>query len=309
MENAAGRLAEAVWIDLLSPTPEEAAEVNRQIGVEIPTRAEMEEIEISSRLYLDDGAAFMTAVLPAHADTDSPEMAPVTFVLAGERLVTVRHHEPRAFATFPQHAEKVALGCIDGESVLLALLEAVVDRLADILELAGRSVDRLSQRVFKRSDSRPTRTKEFQEVLEEIGRKGDLTTHIRESLVAMERMIGFLNQVATQRKSHKDTRARLKTIWRDTHSLTDHATFLAQKITFLLDALLGMIGIEQSGIIKIFSVVAVVFLPPTLIASIYGMNFEIMPELSWEWGYPLSLLLMVLAAVLPYLYFKRRGWL
>jgi magnesium transporter len=146
-------------------------------------------------------------------------------------------------------------------------------------------------------------------VLEQIGRKGDLTSHIRDSLVTLERLVGFLGHVAMQRKSGKDLRERLKTLSRDVRSLTDHSSFLSQKITFLLDATLGMINIEQNAIIKIFSVAAVVFLPPTLIASIYGMNFEEMPELDWLFGYPFAIALMILSAILPYLFFKRRGWL
>jgi magnesium transporter len=251
----------------------------------------------------------MTATLPAQADSDDPQMAPVTFVLAGERLVTIRYHEPRVFQTFPARAEKVAMGCTNGETVLVALLEAVVDRLADILERAGDDIDRTSRGVFQPSGAKPTRSRDFQQVLEQIGREDDLTSDIRHGLMTLERVLGFLAHVTTQHKSSKDIRDRLKTLARDVRSLTDHATFLSQKITFLLDATLGMINIEQNAIIKIFSVAAVVFLPPTLIASIYGMNFETMPELRWLLGYPFAIGLMIASAILPYLYFKRRGWL
>ena len=297
-----------VWIDLVDPTAEEESEVERRLGIDIPTREEMEEIEISSRLYREDDASFMTATLPAQADGDDPHVAPVTFVLAGDRLVTVRYHEPRAFRTFPIRAEKVQMGCETGEGVLLALLEAVVDRIADILERAGRDIDGISRSVFQRRGAKPTRSQDFQEVLESIGRKGDLTSNIRDSLVTLERLIGFLGQTL-QSRSSKETRERVKTLSRDVRSLADHASFLAQKITFLLDATLGMINIEQNAIIKIFSVVAVVFLPPTLVASIYGMNFRILPELNWPFGYPFAVGLMVFSAVLPYWFFRRRGWL
>jgi len=317
--NEAGRLRQVdgvsdlheglVWIDLVSPTDEEEDGLERQLGIDIPTKEEMEEIEISSRLYHEDGATFMTATLPAQADRDDPEMAPVTFVLSGRYLITIRYHEPRAFQTFPMRAQKVAMGCETGEGVLIALLEAIVDRLADILERAGRDIDGISRGIFQRKNAKPTASRDFQAVLESIGRKGDLTSHIRDSLVTLERLIGFLAQGVVQRKSGKETRERVKTLSRDVRSLADHASFLSQKITFLLDATLGMINIEQNATIKIFSVVAVVFLPPTLIASIYGMNFEYMPELAWLLGYPFALGLMVLSAILPYLYFKRRGWL
>lgn len=298
-----------VWIDLVNPSNDEEDDLEKRLGIDIPTREEMEEIEISSRLYNEDGAAFMTATLPAQADGDDPQMQPVTFVLTGNRLVTIRYHEPRAFKTFPMRAEKVPMGCETGEGVLIALLEAIVDRLADILERAGRDIDGISRDVFQHKGAKPTKSQDFQKVLEAIGRKGDLTSNIRDSLVTLERLVGFLGQGTMQRKSGKDVRERIKTLARDVRSLADHASFLSQKITFLLDATLGMINIEQNAIIKIFSVAAVVFLPPTLIASIYGMNFQFMPELDEVYGYPMALGLMVLSAILPYVYFKRRGWL
>lgn len=304
-----GDIERTIWIDLDTPSHDEEIRLEALLDVDIPTREDMEEIEISSRLYHEDGAAFMTAMLPAQADGDDPQMAPVTFVLTAARLITVRYHTPRAFQTFPQRAEKVAMGCTTGEAVLIALLEAIVDRVADILERAGREIDGISRTIFRQPGGKPGKTGDFRKVLQDIGRKGDLISNIRDSLMTLDRLDGFFTQVTTQRKNEKDVRARIKTLSRDIRSLGDHAAFLSQKITFLLDAILGMINIEQNAIIKIFSVAAVVFLPPTLIASIYGMNFRVMPELGWPFGYPMALGLMVLSAVLPYVYFQRRGWL
>jgi magnesium transporter len=275
----------------------------------VPLREEMEEIEISSRLYYEDGAAYMTATLPALTDTDEPHLAPVTFVLAGERLVTVRYHEPRAFVTLAARAQRIAMGCNNGESVLTALLEIQVDRLADVLERISREVAQISKEVFLRRGSRPSRSSTIQALLEAIGRKGDMTSNIRECLGSLGRMLGFFGQVTLKGKTEKELRVRVRTLSRDCQSITDHAGFLTQKVTFLLDATLGLINIEQNAIIKIFSVVAVVFLPPTLIASIYGMNFQFMPELSWPFGYPLAMLLMVFSAISPFWFFRRRGWL
>jgi magnesium transporter len=298
-----------IWADLVVPTKEEEVEVEKWLGVGVPTREEMEEIEISSRLYIENGAYFMTATLPAKTDEDHPIMSPVTFVLSGKRLITIRYHEPRAFQTFPLRAEKVTMGCTNGETILVSLLEAIVDRLADVLERIGHDIDTISHGIFQSSEKNASkRDHDFKKVLQGIGRKEELTSNIRESLMTLQRLSGFLGNVTMQAKS-KDVRARVKTLSRDVSSLTDHASFLSNKITFLLDATLGMINIEQNGIIKIFSVAAVVFLPPTLVASIYGMNFDIMPELKWLLGYPFALCLMVLSAILPYLYFKRRGWL
>jgi magnesium transporter len=309
LDPTAASLERAIWFDLLTPTREEEALVEQALGIGVPLREEMEEIEISSRLYYEDGAAYMTATLPALTDTDEPHLAPVTFVLTGEQLVTVRYHEPRAFVTLAARAQRVAMGCNNGESVLTALLEMQVDRLADVLERIGREVAQISKEVFQKRDSRPTRSSTIQALLEAIGRKGDMTSNIRECLGSLGRMIGFFGQVTLKGKTEKELRARVRTLSRDCQSITDHAGFLTQKVTFLLDATLGLINIEQNAIIKIFSVVAVVFLPPTLIASIYGMNFHFMPELSWPFGYPLAMLLMVLSAISPFWFFRRRGWL
>lgn len=301
--------ARIVWIDLQDPDRDEEAQVERRFGLDIPTREEMEEIEISSRLYTEGGAVFMTAILPSHADGDDPDMLPVSFVLAKDTLITVRYHDPRAFETFPARAAKVPMGCDTGDGVLVALLEAVVDRLADILERDGREIDGISRTIFRKSGGKAMKSADLQDVIEAIGRKGDLTSNIRDSLVTLERVAGFLGQQTLQKKSPRDLRERIKTLSRDIRSLADHASYLSQKITFLLDATLGMINIEQNAIIKIFSVAAVVFLPPTLIASIYGMNFEHMPELEWLLGYPFAIGLMIVSAILPFVYFKRRRWL
>jgi magnesium transporter len=305
----ADAVARAVWIDLVSPTPAEEAELESNLAIGIPTREEMEEIEISSRLYYEDGAAFMTAILPANADGDEVNMQPVTFVLTQTHLVTVRYHEPRAFRTFPARAQKVAMGCETAEGVLIALLEAVVDRIADILERAGRDIDGISRNIFRNKSGTLTKSADLQDTIEAIGQKGDLTSNIRDSLVTLARLAGFLGQATLEKRWGENSRERVKTLARDIRSLADHLGFLSQKNTFLLDATLGMINIEQNAIIKIFSVAAVVFLPPTLIASIYGMNFEHMPELDWPFGYPFAIALMIASAILPYVFFKRRGWL
>ena len=296
---------DVIWVDLSEPTAEEEKLVESRLGLDIPTREDMEEIEISSRLYYEEGDAFMTATVPAKTDSDDLQMAPVTFVLAGDRLITVRYHDPRAF----QRAQKTGTGLRNGEGVLVALLEAIVDRLADVLERAQREIDAISRSIFERPGATPTKGQDLQKQLQAIGRKGDLTSNVRDSLFTIHRVTAFLTHLATQRKSDKDVRARIKTLTRDTSSLTEHSSSMSQKITFLLDATLGMINIQQNGIIKIFSVAAVVFLPPTLIASIYGMNYDHMPELDWEFGYPFALGVMVVSAILPYVYFKRRGWL
>ncbi|MDO5643282.1 MAG: magnesium transporter CorA family protein [Paracoccus sp. (in: a-proteobacteria)] len=296
-----------VWWDLHRPTPDEERTVETCLGLELPTFDEMQEIETSARLYVEDGACFMTAQVPSHTDAEQASSAPVTFILSGQRLVTIRHSEPRAFTTFPQRAAKSDLGLGDGKTVLVALLEAMIGRLADILERVGRDMDALSRSVFGQGGAETRKGSRYKTTLETIGRKGDLTSNIRESLASFERLLAFLGPKlgASSGSANED----LAIIALDIRSLSDHAGFLAQKVTLLLDATLGLISIEQNGIIKIFSVASVVFLPPTLVASIYGMNFDVMPELHWHYGYPLALGAMVLSAALPYLYFKKRGWL
>jgi len=309
LDSDLSNLQQVVWIDLLRPTAEEEAQVEAALRIDIPTREEMQEIEVSSRLYLEEEAAFMTATLPANTDSPEPELAPVTFVLTGRCLVTVRYHEPRAFQAMPARASRVSIGCNDGEHVLIALLEVQVDRLADVLERYSGEIAQISGEVFARSGPDTSRSSNYRGVLETIGREGDLTSNIRETLISVERMLGFLSHVVRQGHHEKDLNARVRTLSRDLQSLLDHSAFMTQKITFLLDAVLGLINIEQNAIIKIFSVAAVVFLPPTLVASVYGMNFDVMPELRWLLGYPFALGLMVASAVLPLLYFKHRRWL
>lgn len=302
-----------IWFDLLNPSVEETRLVQGQLGIEIPTRDEMQEIELSDRLYQEDGAQFMTMTAVAKLDSDNPVKVPVTFIVKGPTLVTVRHADPKPFQTYAHRLQKAnGQACETGELVMLGLLEAMIDRTADALERAGSEVDGISRDVFRKTNASATKkTRDLQSLIEQIGQKGDLLTIVRESLVSIGRLVAY--HVALEgigpRKAAKESRQRIKLIQRDATSLGDHALFLSNKINFLLDATLGLINLEQNQIIKIFSVAAVVFLPPTLVASIYGMNFEVMPELQWRFGYPYALALMVLSAIVPFLYFKRRGWL
>jgi len=301
-------LASLVWIDLLNPSAEEEATLEAQLGVDVPTREEMHRFEVSGRLYREDESVVMTATLPARTDSDDLLMAPVAFVIVAGKLITVRYHEPRVFKTFPQRASESNLGCASAETVFVALLEATVDRLADILERAEQEVDGISRAIFRTEQSKSL-SSDLMKTLQLIGRKGDLCSNIQVCLLSLQRLAGFWGQVLADKGAGKDLKGRVRTLEHDLESLGDHSSFVSQKVTFLLDATLGMINIEQSNIIKIFSIAAGVFLPPTLIASIYGMNFSFMPELRWTYGYPFAGLLMLASALLPFWYFKRRGWL
>ena len=317
------RVQEAIWIDLFQPTHEEESAVERQVGLDVPTREEMQEIELSSRLYEEGGAVFMTANILSHTDSDDVVVSPITFIVLGNKLITVRYEDPRTFGAFTARGQRVGIACPSAGGIAVGLLEASVERLADVLERTAHDLELLSKEIFRPGDSVPVtadakpaskrktnvRATDFQRVLVGVGRKGDLVSNVRDSLITIRRLCTFFLTAMTDKKASKDVIARVKTLARDVESLSDHATFQSQKVNFLLDATLGMLNIEQNAIIKIFSVAAVVFLPPTLIASMYGMNFEFMPELAWPAGYPFAIGLMILSAILPYLFFKRRGWL
>ncbi len=302
-----GPIPEAVvWVDLLEPTPEEERFVDEVLGLDVPSEEEMQEIEVSSRLYQERNALYMTATVMVGADTARPGRSPVTFVLVGHRLLTLRYAEPLPFRVFAAKARRHAVPSSTGEEVLAGLLDAIVDRVADILERVQGEIDTLSSDIFVRDEN--AQKLDFDEVLRRVGQVQALTTQARESLVSIARLLSFIGRPG-ETKLPKAFERGFKTIARDVMALSDHASFLTSNINFMLDATLGMINNQQNGIIKIFSVAAVVFLPPTLVASIYGMNFDIIPELKWTYGYVWAIALMILSAVVPYWYFKRRGWL
>jgi magnesium transporter len=299
---------ETLWIDLVTPTAEERQMVNAMLNMELPTRADMEEIEISSRLYQEDGGVFMTALVLANTESDRPVADVVSFVLAHDRLVTVRYIDPQPFRTFAARCERLTISATKADMVLMSILDVLIDRMADVLERAGAGIEELSREIFDPTPNRKPQASDHQDVLRRLGRKHDLTGKMRESLLTVGRMLTFLTQ-ALEGRTSKDVRTHIKTLTRDVQSLQDHSSYLGSKLNYLQDAMLGLINIEQNNIIKIMSVAAMVFLPPTLFASIWGMNFTHMPELSSPAGYPISILVMIASAVVPYLWFKRRGWL
>jgi magnesium transporter len=300
-----------VWIDLLEPSREEDVFVENLLGIEIPTRDDMREIEDSSRLYTLAGALYMTAPLLYSITDMKAGIQPVTFILSNGHLITVRYSQPRAFKQFEARATKagndlVKPGC-NGLSVLLGLLEGVTDRAADLLEDVALRLDAESEILFADSANVMT-TKRFRSAMRLLGQEGSFLSKVGESLSGLDRIVTYLGTETTGAK-RKALHARLAQIEKDLHSLNRHAEFLSGKITFLLDTVVGLVSVEQNGIIKIFSVAAVAFMPPTLVASIYGMNFKFMPELEWLGGYPMALGLMLLSALIPLVYFKFKRWL
>ncbi|MBM3606873.1 MAG: magnesium transporter [Alphaproteobacteria bacterium] len=300
------------WIDLLHPTAEEDRYVEHHTGVSIPTREEMLEIEASSRLYQENDAQFMTISALSQLETDSPVLSPFTFVLKGQTLVTVRYSEPKPLLHFSQRSQRPgAVACGNGEQVMMSIIEALIDRIADTLERIGSNIDTISRDVFRdRADGEiKSAGKVLQSNIVDLGRQGELLSMVRESLISINRALTYHTAVIEDdKKALKDARMRIRTVQRDVASLTEHTGFLSSKVTFLLDAMLGMINLEQNQIIKIFSIASVCLMPPTLIASLYGMNFKNMPELGWSFGYPMAIGAMIISAILPFLYFRKKGW-
>ncbi len=304
---------ETIWLDLLQPSSDEERLVESFLGIEVPTEQEIEEIEDSSRFYEKNESIYLTVSLLTRLDAGQPSATDIRFILTPYRLVSVRYVESKPFRIFSNRLLRDREASESSDIIMERMLELVVDDLADILEETALNVDRLARRVFfSPGPGKPTEgdaeQMDLKEMITEMGRYGEFISEARLSVFNMNRLLIFLSQTRLK-WWQPDTRTRLQTLLRDIRSLTEHATFLANRVNFILDATLGMINIEQNKIIKIFSVAAVVFLPPTLIASIYGMNFKILPELHWVYGYPFSLALMVMAGVGPYLYFKHRGWL
>ncbi len=308
-EPTAADCAAAIWIDLVNPSRMEEKQIERLVGIQVPTREEMAEIEVSSRLYFERGAHYMTANIIYAVDTPEPQSTAITFVLSEKHLITVRYAEPRAMRLFLTRANQGDTPCNTPVSVMIGLMEAIIDREADLIERLQLETEKIAQTIFEMKGGQRSRTGRFDVTLKQIGRVGEISARVRESLLSLGRVITYLSQVVVLRQDVEEVRQRLRTEEKDVQSLSDHIHYLTNRINFMLDATLGMVTIEQNQIIKLFSVAAVMLMPPTLIASIYGMNFKHMPELGWEWGYPMALGLMVASAIGFYVYFRRRGWL
>ena len=316
-EAAAGALAEvptnAAWVDLNQPSPDEDRLAERFLRVTIPSREETEEIEFSSRFYSEDGGVFMTASLLTGVDMGKPTLTPFTIIVTDERIATIRYDDLRAVRQFVSRASKPGAGLTTTPAIFVGLIEAIIDRTADVLERISKDVDGINQSVFARRQDISRQNVQSGRALEAligaIGVQGDLAAKARESLNSLERLVQYAGLALPATHSKGSTRSRMKLAGRDIKSLEDHVDFLSYKITFLLDATLGLINVQQNEVIRILTVATTVFFPPTLLGTMWGMNFKMMPELSWPLGYPFAIFLMLASAALPYLYFKRRGWL
>ena len=303
-------LDRAVWIDLVSPSREEEKQVESLLGVDIPTREEMQTIELSSRIYRENGSLYLTGDLLARVDQLLHSAEAVTFVLSNHRLVTIRYDKLQAFEILSARCCKAGAQMMTGERILTGLLQTENDYLATVLGRLGSDLDEMSRQVFSRDPDKSEGSRNFREVLIKLGRREDLMSHVRDSLNTMSRMVSFLRSIdKNEGPLSKDVLVLLKAEDRNVAGMSDYLGRLALKLSFLLEATLGLVNVEQNQIIKIFSVVSVALMPPTLVASLYGMNFKHMPELEWTYGYPMAVGIMILSAVIPLMWFKRKRWL
>jgi magnesium transporter len=305
---------ETVWVDLMKAEAEEIRYVERATGLQLPTYESLSEIESSSRLRSEGGTLYLSTPVVFRAQSGLPRATPVGFVLTPDILITVRFEQLTAFTTFAERAARPQGVHTSSIGAFVGLTEAMVDRMADVLEKVGADLDEVSHRVFRADVEKPGRrraTKEggdLREALRRVGRCGDLASKIRDSLLGIGRIVPYVTSIAADWLP-AEVKPHLRTLHQDIVSLTDYDQHLTNKLQMLLDATLGLINTEQYNIIKVLTVVSVVGVPPTLVASVYGMNFHDMPELSWSYGYPFGLALIVLSAIGPLVWFKLRGWL
>jgi magnesium transporter len=298
--------ADPVWVDLYEVSREEEIAVEKAYGVEIPTREEMTGIEASSRLYREPNAVYMSSTMLIKTESDHPESSVVTFIYMRERLITLRYTDPWSFRIFAQRLGKLQGAQYSSENLFIGLMEATVERLADLIERAAGELEVFSQQVFLKHTATEN-VIDLQEVIHGLGRSGNVLSKVRESLVDKNRLIAFSEQACKDWIS-TEARDRIRVLVQDIHSLADHVTFTSNKLSFLLDATYGLITVEQNNIIKIFSVAAVVLLPPTLVASIFGMNYHL-PWQESRYGFTVAIVLMIISAIIPLWYFKKKRWL
>ena len=300
-----------IWIDLIEPKSEEEKYIEKILNIEAPTEEEMDKFEIVSPFYVKNGVDYMTVTVLDKASEDYPDSIAITFILTDKYLITTRYNNLKSFDYLNAWIARDKKRTFSPEYIFTTVLDFMVNCCADILEEVGNEIDDLLSLVFERPmDKKKDSSQRHNEIIRKIGHTGTIISKNRESLVSLNRMLIYFCQIDNAKYMNKrDSRLRIKHIASDIGSLSEYANFLSQRNSFLLDATLGMISVEQNIIIKVFTVAAAVFMPPTLIASIYGMNFKYMPEIHFVFGYPLSLLLIIISAVIPYLYFKGKGWL
>ncbi|MFM2143461.1 MAG: hypothetical protein RLZZ476_2005 [Verrucomicrobiota bacterium] len=295
-----------VYLDLLNPGRAEELEAEKWLEYQLPTREEMQEIEESSRLYMEKGALYMTAWIPVGLDTSEPESTSISFVIAPDCLTTVRYADPLAFRILHDQARRQCTTPFTSDAVFLLLMELFVARIADALQIVEADLKKICHEIFTRSTQQTgaAAEKDLADVVKLLGRRSALVANLRESLLSLSRMLQFfLNNAATWMRG--DLAAQFRSVMRDIKSLDEYTNQQTQEMTFLLESTLGLINIQQNQIIKIFTVASVLFMPPTLIASIYGMNVKL-PVQESPFAFVLVMICIVLSAILPIVWFKKK---
>ncbi|PID50356.1 MAG: magnesium and cobalt transport protein CorA [Proteobacteria bacterium] len=292
-------LAQAHWIDMCDPDEDERDLLESILHTDLPEYDDVEEIEHSARCFVDQTGMHIHSLF-IYQEEGRHSTVSVAFILQGERLITIREERLADFRLFRLRARRGQITCHDAAELLVTMLEHKVENHADYLEDIHRELEEISHTVLEDEDA------DLEDAISELARLEDSNGKIRLCLMDTQRDISFLLR---HLRHHPDLMETLRETMHDIEGLMSHTTFLFDKINFLMGSTQGFINIQQNQIIKIFSIASVVFLPPTLIASIYGMNFKNMPELDWLLGYPFAIGLMILAALAPYLFFKHKGWL
>jgi len=297
------------WIDLLHPTNEERASVEGGYGLKLPSREELSQVELSSRLAERNGVLFLSMPTVSHMGGLDQAQSPLGFVMSKKLLVTIRYAQLHAFETVAAKRSADG-GSFSSVETFAALVDGMLELSADVIEQIAAELDGVSRAVFSRLGKQKHVTQsndELRRVLIGVGTAGERLSRIRDSVLGLQRIVPFVAGTE-QDWIPANIRARLKTTQNDLSSLTEYETHLSNKVQFLLDAVLGFINTKQNDIFQVLTVISIVGIPPTLVASIYGMNFKNMPELSWAWGYPYGLVLILLSAILPIVWFKWRRW-
>ncbi len=301
LEDENDKLTNSIWVDLIEPEEAERQRVHNELGQSLATRPELEDIEASARFFEDEDGLHIHSFFFYEDAEDHAGNATVAFTVREGRLYTLRERELPAFRLYRMRARNQTL--MDGNpfELLLDLFETKIEQLADEIENIYSALEKLSRVIMEGQQG-----EDYDEALSRLAEMEDIGWKVRLCLMDTQRALNFLVRKARLPGNQLE---QAREVLRDIESLLPHNESLFQKVNFLMQAAMGFINIEQNRIIKIFSVVSVVFLPPTLVASSYGMNFELMPELKWSFGYPWAIGLMILAGLAPYLYFKRRNWL
>lgn len=304
--------ADTIWLDLKNCTPDELATTGHLLHIRIPPLRELRLLDQAHQLYTEKGALHLVVPLIVRSQTETPVAASLHFILTDKLLVTVREGESQAFQNFSDQLTRAPHQLDHASSAFSGLVHAIIHRMADLSEVVAHEMDEVSRLVFQESLQRskaPGRGKpdSWRKVLQGLGRTARLNHRLIASLSSFERMLAFVTEPKNADLPQTE-RDRLLLLIHDTRRLLAHATATVSEANFLLDAIASAISIEQNNVIKIFSMVSVVLMPPTMVASIYGMNFVHMPELAWGLGYPLALLIMIISGIVPLWWFKRSGW-